>query len=112
MIEDDDEDLRQQLAEMDTAQAQTEERLDPTTQRQVEDIMKHIQNLKYSSELAKRVESLIALNEIIQAVGQHEKACKKTANDLIAAFTHVLIDIFEREIKDFPLRFAKYFVTA
>jgi hypothetical protein len=42
MIEDDDEDLRQQLAEMDTAQAPTESKLDPATQRQVEDIMKHI----------------------------------------------------------------------
>ena len=51
------------------------------------------------------------MNEIIQAVARHEKAMKHTANDLISAFTHVLIDIFERPIKDFPLRFAKYFVT-
>ena len=54
---------------------------------------------------------MIALNEIIQAVQKHEKGIKYTANDLISAFTHVLIDIFERPIKDFPLRFAKYFVT-
>ena len=39
--------------------------LDPDTQRQVETIMKHIGNLKYSTDLNKRVESLIALNEII-----------------------------------------------
>lgn len=30
--------------------------------------MKYISNLKYSSDLNKRVESLIALNEIIQAI--------------------------------------------
>ena len=44
------------------------EPLDPVTQRQVDDIMKYIQNLKYSSDLNKRVESLIALNDIIQGI--------------------------------------------
>ena len=48
--------------------------LDAETQRQVDNIMKDIANLKYSSDLNKRVESLIALNEIIQAVSSHEKA--------------------------------------
>jgi tRNA uridine 5-carbamoylmethylation protein Kti12 len=87
------------------------ETLDPETQRQVDDIMKYISNLKYSSDLNKRVESLIALNEIIQAIQKHEKGIQHTANDLISAFTHVLIDIFERPRQDTPLRFAKYFVT-
>jgi hypothetical protein len=73
--------------------------------------MKYISNLKYSSDLNKRVESLIALNEIIQAIQTHEKSIQHTANDLISAFTHVLIDIFERPRQDTPLRFAKYFVT-
>ena len=49
------------------------EPLDAVTQRQVDDIMKHISNLKYSSDLNKRVESLIALNEIIQTIQTHEK---------------------------------------
>ncbi len=62
---DDDEDLRQQIEEMEGPR---KEELDPTTQRQVDDMMKHISNLKYSSDLNKRVESLIALNEIIQAI--------------------------------------------
>jgi len=35
----------------------------------------------------------------------------RTANDLINAFTHVLIDIFERPVEEIPLRFAKYFIT-
>ena len=63
---DDDEDLRQQIAEM--GGGPRKEPLDPETQRQVDDIMKYISNLKYSSDLNKRVESLIALNEIIQAI--------------------------------------------
>ena len=69
MIDDDDDELlRQQLNELESGQAPVQaaqEKLDPVTQQQVDDIMKHIQNLKYSSELSKRVESLIALNEII-----------------------------------------------
>lgn len=32
-------------------------------------------------------------------------------NDLVAAFTHVLRDIFDRKIDEIPLRFAKYFIT-
>ena len=46
MDDDDDELLRQQLNEMDRAgapqQQQAQPRLDPETQRQVDDIMKHI----------------------------------------------------------------------
>ena len=72
--------------------------------------MKHVLILKYS-ELAKRVESLIVINEIIQTVSKHQDGIRHTANELINAFTHVLIDIFERPMSDFPLRFAKYFVT-
>lgn len=96
---DDDEDLRQLEKEIGTTQQQPVQPkviLDPETQRQVDDIMKYISNLKYSSDLNKRVESLIALNEIIQAIQTHEKSIQHTANDLISAFTHVLIDIFER----------------
>lgn len=59
---DDDEDLRQLNLEMEGPK---KEPLDPATQRQVDDIVKYISNLKYSSDLNKRVESLIALNEII-----------------------------------------------
>ena len=62
---DDDEDLRDQLKVMEEQQPKAKEPLDPETQHQVDDIMKYISNLKYSSDLNKRVESLIALNEII-----------------------------------------------
>ena len=67
--------------------------------------------MKYSSDLNKRVESLIALNGIIAAISSYERAIQHTANDLISALSHVLIDIFERPRQDTPLRFAKYFVT-
>ena len=50
------------------------EPLSPRTQKQVDDIMKYISNLKYSSDLNKRVESLISLNDIIQAIQSHEKS--------------------------------------
>ena len=63
---DDDEDLRQQIKEMEGGPKK--EVLDAETQRQVDDIMKYISNLKYSSDLNKRVESLIALNDIIAAI--------------------------------------------
>jgi hypothetical protein len=29
----------------------------------------------------------------------------------VSAFTHVLIDIFDKSVEDIPLRFAKYFIT-
>lgn len=41
---------------------------DPEAKEQADTILRHINNLKYSGELSKRVESLIALNEIIQIV--------------------------------------------
>jgi len=57
------------------------------------------------------VDSLVALNEIISNLAQHEEAITRCANELCSAFTHVLIDIFERPLTDIPLRFAKYFIT-
>lgn len=35
----------------------------------------------------------------------------RTANDLVGAFAHVLNDIFDKNVEDIPLRFAKYFIT-
>jgi hypothetical protein len=76
----------------------------------VDNITKHVQSLKYG-DLSKRVDSLVALNEIISNLTEHEQAITRCANELCQAFTHVLIDIFERPISDIPLRFAKYFIT-
>jgi hypothetical protein len=76
----------------------------------VDNITKHVQSLKYG-DLSKRVDSLVALNEIISNLTEREQAITRCANELCQAFTHVLIDIFERPISDIPLRFAKYFIT-
>ena len=76
----------------------------------VDNITKHVQSLKYG-DLSKRVDSLVALNEIISNLTEHEQAITRCANELCQAFTHVLIDIFERPISDIPLKFAKYFIT-
>ena len=81
----------------------------------VDNITKHVQSLKYG-DLSKRVDSLVALNEIISNLteheqAEHEQAITRCANELCQAFTHVLIDIFERPISDIPLKFAKYFIT-
>ena len=42
---------------------------------------------------------------------KNEQAIITSANQLIQAFTLILKDNFERPIEDFPLRFAKFFVT-
>jgi hypothetical protein len=76
----------------------------------IDNIMKQIQSLKYG-DLSKRVDSLMALNEVISALNLNEEAVLRCANDLCNAFTHVIVDIFERPLSDIPLRFAKYFVT-
>ena len=72
--------------------------------------MKHVQSLKYG-DLSKRVDSLVALNDIITNINQYREAIVRCTNEICAAFTHVLVDVFERPLQDIPLRFAKYFVT-
>jgi len=48
---------------------------------------------------------------MISSIELNRTALIRTSNDLVNAFTHVLIDIFERPVEDIPLRFAKYFIT-
>lgn len=82
----------------------------PRTKQQIDDIQKNINSLKYGN-LGKRVDSLVNLNDVISKVSSYDKALSVCANDLVAAFTHVLVDVFERPINEIPMRFAKYFVT-
>ena len=109
---DDDYDLMKQLNEIERGVNQPQkEQLNPELRRQVDNIMKQINSLKYG-DLSKRVDSLVSLNELIsQLPGQNEEAMRYCCNDLCQSFTHVLVDIFERPLPDIPLRFAKYFVT-
>jgi hypothetical protein len=67
---DDDEDLTAENPPADSVNASfaadaAPEPMDPETKAQSDAILKHINNLKFSQVLAKRVESLIALNDII-----------------------------------------------
>ena len=79
--------------------------IDPGLRQQTTFIMNHIGQLK-TGNLMKRVDSLVALNELISASsGQSEqelskemqnqqKALIRCCNELIGAFTFVLQDIF------------------
>ena len=96
--------------------------IDPGLRQQQTFIMNHIAQLK-TGNLMKRVDSLVALNELISASsGQNEqelskemqnqqKALIRCCNELIGAFTFVLQDIFSYPVHDIPLRFTKYFIT-
>lgn len=68
---------------------------DPEVESQKEEIMKHIHQLKYG-DLSKRVDSLVSLNEMVTQIDIYMQALIKTSNDLVNAFTHVLIDIFDK----------------
>lgn len=72
--------------------------------------MSHIRSLKYG-DLSKRVDSLVALNDVITRISQYNESIIKCANELCSAFKHVLIETFEKPLSEIPIRFAKYFVT-
>lgn len=99
--------------------------LDPALRDQKLFILGHIQQLR-DGDLLKRVDSLVALNEVIsttssttggdqpaqsQELKNQQKALIHCCNDLINAFTHVMNDIFRHPVQDIPLRFTKYFIT-
>ena len=96
VFQDDDDDLILQLNEIDRA-TQIKEQMDPKLREQIDFIMKHVQSLKYG-DLSKRVDSLVALNDIIGAIKQYNLAIVKCSNELCSAFTHVMIDVFERSL--------------
>ena len=80
--------------------------------RMFDDVTRHVHLLKYA-DLSKRVDSLVALNDMIGALNDHtQPVLVRAANDLIGAFIHVLIDIFEKNsVEEINLRFAKYFIS-
>jgi hypothetical protein len=95
--------------------------VDPELREQIDFILDHIRQLKVG-DLLKRVDSLVALNELISATsGQAQELSKEQQNqqkalirccdELIEAFTHVMDDIFKYPVNDIPLRFTKYFIT-
>lgn len=96
--------------------------LDPAVKEQQQNILKHIRRLKIG-DLLERVDSLVALNEIISTTSSSNnseqtqeqknqlKALIYCCNQLINAFTVVMKDIFRHQVQDIPLRFTKYFIT-
>lgn len=95
--------------------------MDPALREQIQVILNHINQLK-NGDLLKRVDSLVALNDLITVASSQEggpvveqkteqKALIRCCNQLIAAFTHVMKDIFSYPVNDIPLRFTKYFIT-
>ena len=74
----------------------------------IDNIMKNIHSLKFG-ELSKRVDSLVAMNDIISNFKEYQKAMIKCANELCSAITYVMVDTFEKP--EPALRFTKYFVT-
>ena len=55
---------------------------------------------------------MIFIKEVIQDETKRENyMIKSCANQLFSAYSYILKDVFERPVKDFPLRFAKYFVS-
>ena len=104
-------------------QAELQMETDPELRQHMEAIQRHIDQLKVG-DLLKRVDSLVALNEVISATsnqndGQDEKSVSKMqqkalirlCDKLVNAFTQVMIDIFSFPVKEIPLRFTKYFIT-
>ncbi len=75
-----------------------------------DEITKNIHLLKYG-DLSKRVDSLVSLNEMISQIEQNKDKLIVQSNELISAFTHVLLEIFDKPVEEIPLRFAKYFIT-
>lgn len=108
MSEDDQEilALKHELEQKPKAQ----DTVDPKMREQIDHIMKHVSSLKFG-DLSKRVDSLVALNDIITRIQVYQDAIVKCADELCAALTHVLVETFEKPLPDIPLRFAKYFVT-
>jgi len=107
---------------MNEAELKLEIETDPELRRHMESIRSHIDQLKVG-DLLKRVDSLVALNEVISATGTQadneensvnalqQKALIRLCDELINAFSKVMIDIFSFPVKEIPLRFTKYFIT-
>ena len=72
----------------------------------VDFVKKHVKSLKYG-DYSTRADSLNAINDIIITnIANYTEAVVRCTNEICSAFTHVMIDLFERPLQDIPLRFA------
>jgi hypothetical protein len=83
----------------------------PQLDAMFEDITRHVNLLKHA-DLSKRVDSLVSLNDAIGGMTEEtQPVLVRAANELVGAFTHVMIDIFQKPTEEINLRFAKYFIS-
>lgn len=76
-----------------------------------EELTRHIHLLKYA-DLSKRVDSLVTLNEMIGGMTPATApVLVRRANEMVSAFTHVMIEVFDKPVEEVNLRFAKYFIS-
>lgn len=75
-----------------------------------DELMANISQLKFG-DLSKRVDALVNINEMISNIEDNQAILQKNADELTAAFNHVLLEIFDKALSEIPLRFAKYFLT-
>lgn len=103
---DDDEDLRL-FANDNTEGMFNDIQLDKMS----EDLTRHIHLLKYA-DLSKRVDSLVCLNEMIAGMSPYNApVLMRSANEMIGAFSHVMMEIFDMKAEAINLRFCKYFIS-
>ena len=73
-------------------------------------MLSNISQLKFG-DLSRRVDALVNINELISNAEENSLILQKNADELTAAFNHVLKEIFDKSLQEIPLRFAKYFLT-
>ena len=60
--------------------------------------LRHINSLRLGT-LSERVDALVALNDLITSNYESNKeSLRRLGNELVNAFTHVLLDIFEKPV--------------
>mmetsp|Transcript_16770 Transcript_16770/g.11902 ORF Transcript_16770/g.11902 Transcript_16770/m.11902 type:complete len:106 (+) Transcript_16770:4353-4670(+) len=97
-LDDDDDDLRD-----------LENILDPASDEYPE-FTAQIDTLQ-RQKMQDKITALVSINKTISEAAQHRDMLAAKANDLVSAHTAVLVDCFDREVSEIPVRFAKYFVT-
>jgi hypothetical protein len=76
---------------------QPKEIIDPVLKEKIDFVMKHVTSLKFG-DLSKRVDSLVAINDIITSIATYSEAVVRCTNEICSSFTHVMTDVFERPL--------------
>jgi len=94
-----------QISSMDSSKFQDEDEIEITTLDQALEILK-------CEAISKRVNALMYLNEKTMSNLEEEKECLVNhSNKLLLTFAEVLKELFDKPVRDIPIRFTKYFMT-